>query len=636
MLLLAGVAGTLSLSAALAQPRPQIPESDGPASAVLPVPAAVKKPPYSPTVGAKYPQRVYWGDTHLHTRCSADAYSLGTHHVSAADAFRFARGEEVTSETGWRAKLKRPLDFLAVTDHAEYLGAVFDARRGTAELLRSAVGKRWSAYLVNGEDRKLFAEFAAALNRNSESADAALPDAYKQYVWDDVTSTADRYYEPGRFTTFSGYEWSSAINGNNLHRVVLFRDPAHVTRRVLPFSSLDSQDPEDLWKALEHYERTTGGRALAIPHNANLSNGMMFAPATVSGAPLTAEYARRRMRWEPLLEVTQIKGDSETHPLLSTDDEFAAYERWDKTNIAGTHRTEAWMLPGNYARSALQLGLKHEAALGANPFKFGMIGSTDSHTGLATTTEDNFYGKFPGSEPSPTRMTAHMAPGFPVPGAEFAASGLAAVWATDNTREALFDAMERKEVYATTGTRITVRLFGGWSFTTDDLARADFATVGYAKGVPMGGDLTRGPKGGAPMFMVAASKDPDEANLDRIQIVKGWLDEAGNTRETIYDVALSNGRRVDPKTGKAPSVGNTVDVENATYSNSIGAEHLAAIWTDPEFDPARRAVYYARVLEIPTPRWTAYDVKRFASALPPGTPAVTVERAYTSPIWYQP
>jgi hypothetical protein len=598
--------------------------------------AQPSSPAYSPVVAAKYPRRVYWGDLHLHTQCSADAYSLGTRHMTPADAFRFARGEAVKTETGQPTRLKRPLDFLAVTDHAEYLGAFFHAGKRTPEVMQTSVGARWAGYLANGEDRKLFTEFADALVGRGAREDSRLPDFFKRFVWRELVNEAERFNEPGRFTTIVGYEWSAAVDGNNLHRVVLFRDGPEKTLKHIPYSSLDSIDPEDLWKALEGYEKETSGRVLAIPHNGNGSNGMMFADTTIAGQPLSTDYAARRSRWEPIYEVTQVKGDGETHPYLSPNDEFADYERWDKTNIGGTRKKEPWMLEYEYARSALARGLVHESRLGVNPFAFGMIGSTDSHIGISTTTEDNFFGKFVSSEPGINRMVTQMAPGFPVPGSDFAASGLAAVWATHNTREALFDALTRKEVYATTGNRITVRLFGGWDFAPADVKRADYAAVGYSKGVPMGGTLNAAPRSKAPVLMITATKDPDEANLDRIQVIKGWLDASGKTHEKIYDVALSGKRRAASKAGKTPLVGSTVDIANATYSNSIGAESLDAVWRDPDFDPTLRAFYYVRVLEIPTPRWTAYDAKRLGATIPSGVKSVTVERAYTSPIWYKP
>lgn len=581
---------------------------------------------YSPVVGSERPRRVFWGDLHLHTQCSADAYSLGTRHMSPADAFRFARGEALKTESGQPARLKRSLDFLAVTDHAEYLGAFYHAGKQSPEIMGTSVGARWAGYLARGEDRKLFTEFAEALVGKGAPEDSRLPDFFKRYVWRELVSEAERFNEPGRFTTLVGYEWSAAVDGNNLHRVVLFRDGPDKTLKHIPYSSLESVDPEDLWKALERYENDTSGRVLAIPHNGNGSNGMMFADTTIAGEPLSTDYAARRSRWEPIYEVTQVKGDGETHPLLSPEDEFADYERWDKTNIAGTRKKEPWMLEFEYARSALRKGLAAEARLGVNPFAFGMIGSTDSHIGISTTTEDNFFGKFVSSEPSFNRMTTQMAPGFPVPGSDFAASGLAAVWATDNTREALFDALARKEVYATTGNRITVRLFAGWDFRAADVKRADYAEIGYSRGVPMGGTLTRDRAKRAPVLMITATKDPDEANLDRIQVIKGWLGRNGKTYEKIFDVALSPNRKVR----------STVNVEEATYSNDIGSESLDVVWRDPEFDPTLRAFYYVRVLEIPTPRWTAYDAKRLGAKVPPGVKTVTIERAYTSPIWYKP
>ena len=370
--------------------------------------------------------------------------------------------------------------------------------------------------------------------------------------------------------------------------------------------------------------------------NGNLSNGLMWDEKTLKGGPLTRAYAETRMRWEPIVEVTQFKGDSETHPILSPTDEFADYERWDTWNIMGSTLTTPEMLPGNHARSALKRGLAFEDLLGVNPYKFGLIGSTDTHTGLSTTTEDNFFGKFAASEPHGDRFQSQMGSRDTWKDWQLGASGLAAVWAEANTRESLFAAMKRKEVYATTGSRIMVRFFGGWDFARDAVSRADYVKVGYGRGVPMGGDLAHAPAGKAPVFMVLALKDPDDANLDRVQIVKGWLDQDRRTREKVYDVALSDGRTVDPKSGKVPPVGSTVDVENASYTNSIGAAELAAVWTDPDFDAAERAFYYARVIEIPKPRWTAHDVDYFGTEAGAHVPMTVQDRAYTSPIWYTP
>jgi hypothetical protein len=459
-------------------------------------------------------------------------------------------------------------------------------------------------------------------------------------VWEENNATADSYNEPGKFTAFIGYEWSSMPGGNNLHRVVVFRDDASKANQVVPFSSIDSPDPEELWKFLADYEATTGGRVLAIPHNGNISNGMMFSDTTFTGNPLDREYAETRMKWEPLYEVTQIKGDAEAHPTLSPDDEFADFETWDKGNLDGSVQKEDWMLEHEYARSALQLGLEFADQLGANPFKFGMIGSTDSHTSLSTTREDNYFGKFAASEPVPERYQHYVVQSLidedlSTVSSEEVASGLAAVWARENTREAIFDAMVRKEVYATTGSRITVRVFAGWDFGADDVERHDFAERGYSGGVPMGGDLTDAPSGRAPNFMIRAIRDPDNANLDRVQIVKGWLDDDGNAQEQIYDVVCADNRAIVNRRCERP-VGNTVDVEDASYTNTIGDPMLTAHWVDPDFDSTQRAVYYVRVLEIPKPRWSAYDQKRFGIQMPDDVPMIVQDRAYTSPIWYTP
>lgn len=589
---------------------------------------------YSPGVGTDFPKNVYFGDLHLHTRNSPDAYGQGNKELSPADAYRFARGEEVKSSSGVRARLKRPMDFLAVTDHGEFIGAYYRFTANDPALLESTVGKRWSGFVKEGKPQKLMAEFVTSIEHPDPARDK-LPEAVARSIWTEVAQTADQYYQPGRFTTFSGYEWTSMTGGNNLHRVIIFKDGAASVSKVLPFSAQDAIDPEKLWAALEGYEKTAGVEVLSIPHNSNLSNGIFFAEETLSGGPLTKAYAETRMRWEPIVEVTQIKGDSETHPVLSPTDEFADFERWDTWNIMGRVQTTPEMLPGGYARSALKRGLEFEATLGKNPYKFGMIGSTDDHTALATSTEDNFFGKFANSEPNAHRAESHMAGG-KYSDWQLGASGLAAVWAPENTREALFAAMKRKEVYATTGSRIMVRFFGGWNYAADAVFRDDYVKVGYGKGVPMGGDLTRAPAGKAPVFMVLALKDPDDANLDRVQIVKGWLDKGGKTQEKVYDVALSGGRKVDPRTGKAPPVGSTVDVANASYTNTIGAAELAAVWTDPDFDAAERAFYYARVIEIPKPRWTAYDAKFFGTRMPAEVPMTVQDRAYTSPIWYTP
>ena len=456
-------------------------------------------------------------------------------------------------------------------------------------------------------------------------------------IWKRYLETAEAYNDPGRFTTVIGYEWTSTENGLNLHRNVLYRDGIEQARQVLPYTTAESFNPEDLWKWMQAYEDKTGGSVLALAHNGNLSNGIMFPEINPeTGKPITREYAETRARWEPIYEVTQIKGDGETHPYLSTNDEFADYETWDKGAL-GPYLKKPEMLQYEYAREALKKGLVLETKLGTNPFKFGMVGSTDSHTALATAEEDNFFGKHSGKEPKAERwdnLVAEMGPVRYI-GWEQASSGYAAVWAIDNTREAIFDAMMRKEVYATTGSRMTVWFFGGWDFVAEDAEVRTPGAIGYSKGVSMGGDLSKAPKGKSPSFLVAALRDPYSGNLDRIQIVKGWMDKQGKTHEKVYDVAWSDDRKPG-KDGKLPAVGNTVDVANATWKNTIGEAELISVWNDPDFDPAQRAFYYARVIEIPTPRWTAYDAKRFNIKMDKEVPMTTQERGYTSPIWYTP
>ena len=596
--------------------------------------AAAEGAGYAPQASQDYPQNVYWGDTHLHTRNSADAYSLGNENLTPIDAYRFARGQEILAHNGMRVRLKRPLDFLVVSDHAEYLGGYYRYNVDDPMVTETAAGKQWSGYIAEGSPEKMMASFVDSMSE--EPTNPPFPDATQSYIWADVARTADEYNVPGLFTAFSGYEWTSMIDGNNLHRVVVYRDAADKVVQRPPFNAQMSRDPRDLWKALEEYEVATGGQVIAIAHNGNLSNGMMFPSESVDGQAIDQGYASLRARWEPVYEVTQVKGDGEAHPTLSPADEFADYENWDADNIARTEQKEDWMLKHEYARGALKLGLAYEEALGVNPFKFGMIGSTDGHNTFSTTAEDNFFGKFPESEPAPERMTNAMANDALWQNWRLVASGYAAIWAEENTREALFDAMKRREVYATTGSRIQVRFFGGFDYGEDDIHKADYVTLGYQKGVPMGGDLTRDAKAGAPTFLIAAAKDPLGANLDRIQVVKGWLVSDGTVEERVYDVAWSGSRKVSPDTGKLPAVGSTVDEKSASYLNTIGATSLATYWQDPDFDASQRAFYYVRVLEIPKPRWTTLDAAYFGLTLPDEVPREIQDRAYTSPIWYTP
>mgnify|MGYP001825195711 FL=1 len=595
------------------------------------------KEQFSPYVSRNYPTKVLWGDQHLHTQISVDAGTMC--RLGQEDAYRFARGEEVTATTGVRAKLGRPLDWLVISDHAEMYGLMPKLLSGDPNVLANKQGKRWYKALKSGDKKKMFAtamEIVAALNKPDPPFDTK---NIVRNAWREYTALADKYNEPGRFSAIIGYEYTTR-GGYNLHRNVLFRGDASVANQTLPFSQFDSQNPEDLWKALDKFEKQTGADVLAIPHNGNLSNGLMFSVETNDRKPYTRELAALRARMEPLAEVTQIKGDGESHPFLSPNDEFADYETWDDANLDGTEVKKKEMLQYEYARSALKIGMQLEKKLGVNPFKFGMAGGTDAHTALSAVEEENFFGKHSGVEPSTKRwehvvIKSSMDDKLTTLGWQQAAGGRTAVWANENTREAIFDAMVRKETYATTGSRMLVRLFGGWEFTKEDALSRLPAEIGYDKGVPMGGDLYSAPAGKSPTFLVVAMKDPYGGNLDRIQIIKGWMDTEGKTHEQVYDVVWGGDRKPDAK-GKLPLVGNTVDVKNATWTNTIGAPELITAWTDPEFDPKQRAFYYARVIEIPTPRWTAYEAKRYGVQMPKKVPMITQERAYTSPIWYNP
>ncbi len=592
---------------------------------------------YSPFLDESYPNRVLWGDTHLHTSYSTDAGMIGN-VLGPDEAYRFARGEKVRASMGTWAQLVRPLDFLVVADHSENLGLAPMIAESNPGLLTNDWGRKLHDLVKAGDPIAAYVEWGAALNA---ATDRIKDDDLQRTMWNRIVDSAERYNEPGVFTALHGFEWSSGPDANNLHRVVMFRDDADKVEDLVPISTYDSSDPEDLWDWMDAYERETGGHVLAIPHNGNLSNGLMFDDKRLNGEPLDLDYAKRRMRWEPAYEVTQIKGDGETHPLLSPNDEFADYYTWDRGNF-GTELKTPDMLPREYARQALARGLEYEAEIGANPFKFGMIGSTDSHTSLATAREDNYFGKASIVEPGTGEARYEdfivqpviLGEDIAIRHYETLASGLAGVWSRENTREAIWDAFKRKEVYATTGSRMTVRVFAGWDFEADEVYRPDFARTGYDRGVPMGADLFAGPKGSAPTIMVRALRDPDGANLDRIQIVKGWVDASGEPQTKVFDVAWS-GDREPGADGKLPPVGSTVN--GADFTNTIGAAALGGYWVDPEFDPAQRAYYYIRVLEIPTPSWLAYDKAFYGPIdLPDDAVMVQQERAYTSPIWYTP
>ena len=542
--------------------------------------------------------RVYWGDTHVHTSFSPDASLNGNIRIGPEEAFRFARGQVIEGHNGKSAKLKRPLDFLVVTDHAEYLGLLPRIRNKDPAVMKNKVTRRWGDMIASGNEAESWEAMFEVLRDIEVNQPSFVDDDMMRSVWDVVINAADTYNDPGKFTAFIGYEWTSMPGGNNLHRVVIFKDDASRAGQVLPFSSFDSDNPEDLWKYLARYEDLTGGEVFAIAHNANMSNGMMFQTTDFNGKSIDQNYAKTRIRWEPLFEVTQIKGDGETHPLLSPGDEYADFENWDKGNLTATLAKENWMLKHEYARSALRLGLQLGSDVGVNPYKFGMIGSTDAHTGLSVVEENNFWGKFTVYEPGPHRLThqpvvkGKLDKVYDLWAHEISASGYAAVWATENTRAALFAAMKRKETYATTGPRITVQVFAGWDFTEQDAVTVDFSALGYAKGVPMGGDLSASDSGKVPTFLLRALKDPDSVNLERMQMIKGWLDERGETHELIFDIA----------------------------SSDSGATDFVSQWHDPDFDPRYRAFYYVRVLEVPKHRWSTLDAELYGIKAPQNVP----------------
>jgi hypothetical protein len=583
------------------------------------------------------PTQVFWGDTHLHTSYSPDAFFFGNATADPDTAYRYAKGIPVVHPYHKaKIQIRTPLDFLVVADHAEMMGVPFRLFQGDEALNQTASGRRFTEMINAGKNQDVFFEFITAIN-NNEPFDDLNGEDLRRSVWSDTVAITERHNAPGSFTSFIGWEWTSTPNGKNLHRVVFMPQGADVAEKFIPYSSFDSDKPEDLWAWLEETSTRTGASFVAIPHNSNISGGLMFNDVDSEGRPITAEYARTRMKWEPVIEATQIKGDSETDPILSPNDEFAAFEPFSHaidTEAIKEGRTGPALGPGDFARSALRRGLEIQAKVGANPYKFGMIGSTDSHTGMASAEENNFHGKTAfDSIPENQFNTFLDIEGF---GSDMSAAGLAGVWSSANNRQALHEAFLRKEVYASTGPRIRVRFFGGWDFKSSDASKKDLARIGYDGGVPMGGDLTEGPDGEAPTFLVYAIKDPRGANLDRIQIVKGWLNSDGTSDEQVYDVAWSDARVLDEADG-LPPVGNTVDLTTGRYTNDIGDAQLSAVWRDPEFDPALRAFYYLRVLQIPTPRHTLYDA--IALGMDPkdtGHPSTIQERAYSSPIWYTP
>ena len=602
---------------------------------------------YSPHANNTQPNNVYWGDSHLHTGLSLDAGLFGN-TVSIDDAYRLARGEQINSAKGIPVKLARPLDWLIVTDHTDLMGIAADIQSGTDNIISNPKGKEWHEGFKKGGKAAGEAAFDLISNFSQMTLPKQLVSDYSpgstvfNRIWKTIVNAAEEHNEPGLFTAFIGFEWTSVPKGFNLHRNVILRDNGDLALKIEPLTTqppLGSTDPLALYQWLEDYEKNTGGRAFAFSHNGNLSNGWMFpTEGTYAGGIVDKNYVKLRAKWEPHYEITQIKGDGEAHPYLSPKDEFADYETWDVGNLDISQRKQPEMLKGEYAREALKQGLLLEKKLGYNPYKFGFGGATDSHTSLATADEDNFFGKSTSVEPSKDRINHPFVSSDlgAIEGYKLVASGYTGIWAHENTRGALFDAMERKETYGTTGPRMTVRFFGGWNYNKEDLQANDPARVGYAKGVPMGGDLVKQKSNKAPSFMVYAMRDPKSAYLDRIQVIKGWLDKSGKLHERVYDVAVSDDRKIDSSGRTKKAVGNTVDLTTATWTNSIGDAQLSAVWTDPDFDKNESSFYYTRVIEIPTPRWVLYDKVRLGAVLPKEAELVGQERAYSSPIWYSP
>lgn len=618
--------------------------------------------------------QLYWGDTHLHTSYSTDAFMAGNRDADPDTAYRLAKGEPVIHPFNRvRVQLDRPLDFLVVSDHAESLGVIGELYRGDPEQPEAWFWERWKTSFMLGQMRDMMADpveatgrFAARLlpepaiqSGDTEdpvtAGDAAtlglgsggvipaeLAAAMSANMWSRSVAMADAHYVPGTFTTIIGWEWTQTNNGVNLHRVVMSDMSGEQAATIDPVGSDEAPYPEQMWAGLEAIEAATGQRMMAIPHNSNLSKGYMFGSFKLNGEPFTPEYARTRMRWEPIVEVTQIKGDSETHPSLSPDDEFADFEQFSFYLQRSPQGIGYQAQVGDFVRSALRRGLEIEGELGVNPYQFGFIGSTDAHTSISSPDEPNFWGKLgtdsiPENKRGEALMSEEYRSGIDViNGFNMSAQGLAAAWATENTREGIFDAFTRKETYATTGPRMTLRVFGGWNYDPGAADAADIADIGYAGGVPMGGDLSNAPAGSAMQLLIRATRDPVDANLDRVQVVKGWLDADGTSHEKVYDVAWA-GDRTPGADGRLPAVGNTVNLRTGAVENSIGTPELSTLWTDPDFDASQSAFYYVRVLQIPTMRHTQLDALALGIDGPlHEAPATIQERAYSSPIWYKP
>ena len=611
------------------------PTGDGTRDPGAPPPSA----PTDATAGESYPLRnAYFGDLHVHTANSLDAYNVGV-RATPDDAYRYARGEAVIHPLGYPVRLQgEPLDFYAVTDHAENLGLAAAMADPDSPLAAHPLARQFQGSDPEESWKARIALAAPQLTgKPVPGLDAA---AIIGPTWQASIDAAERHNRPGRFTTFIGYEYSPQPGGANLHRNVIFAGGAVPP---LPFSAADSINPEDLWSWLDT-QRANGIEAMAIPHNPNWSQGLMFPRSNAAGEPIDADYAEQRSRNEPLVEITQVKGTSETHPALSPVDEWADFEIWKMSKMVvspdGTVARGEGATTGAYARDALRTGLELERNIGANPYRFGFIGSSDGHNAASPVEEDRYFGKLGTRDGSPEARGS--VPGTTTPphaGAggdtlDFGASGLAGVWAEENTRASIYRALRRRETFATSGPRIRLRFFAGYDLADELTGSHDGIAEAYARGVPMGGELLEQPDS-VPEFLVWALQDPRETWLQRAQIVKGWV-EAGESRERVFDVACSDGLAPDAETHRCPDNGATVDLGDCSPTLDAGAVELRTLWRDPTFRPEQRAFYYLRVLQNPTCRWSTWDALRAGVAPQPAVPATIQERAWSSPIWYVP
>ena len=583
-------------------------------------------------------KEAYFGDTHVHTGWSFDA-GLDGATLTPTDAYRYATGEEVTSNSGIKTQLSRPYDWFMITDHSDGMGTINEVRDGNPEMMESEVLQRWNKALASGNEEAAGDAKSEVINLQStgQIPEIAKDPKWMKNAWNKTIDAAEQFYKPGEFTTFTAYEWTvNAGGGDNLHRNIIYKEGGDQARDILPFTTFESEDAKKLWEWMANYEAQTGDKLLAIPHNGNMSNGRMFEEQQFDGSPMTKEWAQMRQKYERLMELFQYKGQSEAHPFLSPEDEFADYELWDRGNLVLKPKDSKETWKYEYWREGLKSGMRIKQELGVNPFLYGSNSGTDTHTGISSLEEDEFFGKFKTVEPSRKDRW-----NFPVisgnndqyKGWEMAASGVRGVWAESNTREDIWEAMYRRETFSTTGPRMKIRFFGGFDYTEED--KNDLAKNGYEKGVAMGAMLGAAMNDKAPTFLIQAMKDPEGANLDRLQVIKGWVDASGETQEKIYQVAWSGDRKLD-NNGKLPAVGNTVNLETAEYTNDIGDTEFTTYWTDPDFDASLPAFYYIRVLEIPTPRWTLFDKVRHDLTLPDEVPLVHQERGVSSPIWYNP